>query len=377
MSLRRVVAIARAEGLLLRRDPRSLAVIFLLPVILLILYGYGLNFDLHNLPTGVLDLDRSDLSREIIQRAAASGYFSFVADFHRHADLVRALRKRQVLMVLVIPPGFTARVVARKQAQLELCIDGCDAVTAGTAIAYANRLLARITQEELRHRAARLGLPESLLAGIAVHASVLYNPGLDSAAFIVPGLMGVVMALMAALLTSTCIVREREVGTIEALLATPIQPAELLVGKLLPYAAVAMIDIGLLALAGAVVFDVLPRGSFLQLFLLSAVFIAACLFIGIAISGRAGSQRIAIVGGLLSLMLPTIILSGFVFPLANFPWALKGISYILPATHYLVGVRAIYLRGVSPIVFWPNTMALVGEAVLLFLVALKLFRARL
>lgn len=377
MSLRRIVAVARAEGLLLRRDLRSLAVIFLLPVIMLILYGYGLNFDLRNLPTGVLDLDRSDLSRRVIQRAAASGYFSLVADLRSHAELVHALRQRRVLMVLVIPPGFTARLVARKQGQLQLCIDGSDAITAGTALAYANRLVARIIQEEIRHRASRLGLPESLLAGIAVQTSVLYNPGLSSAAFIVPGLMGVVMALMAALLTSTCIVREREIGTIEALLATPIRPAEVLVGKLFPYALLAMLDVGLLAAAGAVVFGVLPRGSLVQLFVLSAVFIAACLFIGLGISGRAASQRVAIVGGILSLMLPTIVLSGFVFPVANFPWVLKGISYILPATHYLVGVRAIYLRGVSPLVFWPNTTALFGEAVLLFFLAIRLFRARL
>ena len=383
MSLRRTLAIARAEWLLNRRDPRSLGVIFVLPVLLLILYGYGLNFDLHHLRVAVQDLDRSELSREIIQRAAASDYFDFVAEVRDNREISSLLRSRRALMVLVIPPGFAADVAALKQGRLQLVVDGSDAVTAGTAIGYAQGLVARLGREMARQRALKSGLGgappagEQLTAGIDVRVEVLFNPGLSSAAFIIPGLIGVVMALMAALLTSTSIVREREVGTIEALLATPVRAAEIILGKLLPYAALGLVDIGLAVGAGALIFGVLPRGNTLELVAVSAVFIIASLSIGLAVSGASSSQRTAIVGGLMSLMLPTILLSGFIFPVANFPAALRVVSYVLPATHYLVLMRAIYLRAVSLFLFWPYLLALAAETVIIFALAVKSFRARL
>ena len=389
MSLRRTLAIARAEWLLNRRDPRSLGVIFVLPVLLLILYGYGLNFDLHHLRVAVQDLDRSGLSREIIQRAAASDYFDFVAEVRDNREISSLLRSRRALMVLVIPPGFAAGApaaadaAALKQARLQLVVDGSDAVTAGTAIGYAQGLVARLGREMARQWALKSGLGgappagEQLTAGIDVRVEVLFNPGLSSAAFIIPGLIGVVMALMAALLTSTSIVREREVGTIEALLATPVRAAEIILGKLLPYAALGLVDIGLAVGAGALIFGVLPRGNALELVAVSAVFIIASLSIGLAVSGASSSQRTAIVGGLMSLMLPTILLSGFIFPVANFPAALRVVSYVLPATHYLVLMRAIYLRAVSLFLFWPYLLALAAETVIIFALAVKSFRARL
>jgi len=401
VSLRRTLAIARAEWLLNRRDPRSLGVIFVLPVLLLILYGYGLNFDLHHLRVAVQDLDRSELSREIIQRAAASDYFDFVAEVRDNREISSLLRSRRALMVLVIPPGFAAGApaaadaAALKQARLQLVVDGSDAVTAGTAIGYAQGLVARLGREMARQRALKSGLGgappagEQLAAGapataaagapagIDVRVEVLFNPGLSSAAFIIPGLIGVVMALMAALLTSTSIVREREVGTIEALLATPVRAAEIILGKLLPYAALGLVDIGLAVGAGALIFGVLPRGNALELVAVSAVFIIASLSIGLAVSGASSSQRTAIVGGLMSLMLPTILLSGFIFPVANFPAALRVVSYVLPATHYLVLMRAIYLRAVSLFLFWPYLLALAAETVIIFALAVKSFRARL
>jgi ABC-2 type transport system permease protein len=372
-----MLAIARAEWLLNRRDPRSLGVIFVLPVLLLILYGYGLNFDLRNLPMAVQDLDRSELSRSIIQRAAASGYFEFAAEVRDHAEISRLLRSRRALMVLVIPRGFTAQVARGGQGRLQLVLDGSDSVTAGTALGYAQALTARLGEEVARRRALRSGLGRQVTAGIDVRVQVLFNPGLSSAAFIIPGLIGVVMALMAGLLTSTCIVREREIGTMEALLATPVRPAEIIMGKLLPYAALAMVDIGLCVGAGALIFGVLPRGNPLELAAVSAVFIIASLSIGLTVSGAARSQRTAIIGGLLTLMLPTMMLSGFVFPIINLPAVLRAVSYALPATHYLVAMRAVYLRGVSVMAFWPHVAALAALTALLLTLAVKSFRARL
>ncbi len=372
-----MLAIARAEWLLNRRDPRSLGVIFVLPVLLLILYGYGLNFDLRNLPLAVHDMDRSELSRSIIQRAAESGYFEFAAEIREHAEISRLLRSRRAVMVLVIPRGFAAEVAAGRQGRLQLVVDGSDSVTAGTALGYAQALVARLGEEAGRRWALRSGLGSRWTPGIDVRVQVLFNPGLSSAAFIVPGLIGVVMALMAALLTSTCIVRERETGTIEALLATPVRAAEIIMGKLLPYAGLAMVETGVCVMAGALIFGVLPRGNLAELAAVSAVFIVASLSIGLTVSGAARSQRTAIIGGLLTLMLPTMMLSGFVFPIVNLPAVLRAIAYVLPATHYLVAMRAVYLRGVSVLVFWPNVLALSALTALLLALAVKSFRARL
>ena len=377
MKWQRALAIARSEWLLNRRDPRSLGVIFVLPVLLLILYGYGLNFDLEHLPVAVQDQDRSELSREIIRRAAASRYFDFVAEITQTHQIAELLKKGRVLMVLVIPPRFTEDFLAGRQGKIELVLDGSDAVTANTAFGYVRALVARLATDWSREIAARRGLSPRALRPITVSMQVLYNPNLDSAAFIVPGLIGVVMALMAALLTSTCIVRERETGTFEALLATPVRPAEVIIGKLIPYAAFSMIDIGLCVVAGILIFGVTPAGSMFQFTVASAIFVFACLAIGLMISGRAASQRTAIVGGIMALMLPTIMLSGFVFPIINFPLPLKVVANILPATHYLTAARTVYLRGVSLTACWQHVAVLLVLAGLAFAGAVKSFKAKL
>ncbi len=377
MNWRRVLAIARSEWLLNRRDPRSMVIIFGLPVVLLILYGHGLNFDLENIPVAVQDLDRSEVSRELIRRAAASGHFRLMSEIADDAEIAALLRSREALMVIVIPPRFSEQVASGEKAEVELVTDGSDPTSAGTAIGYMQGLVGRMGEEIARGRALGSGQARALAEGIEVRLQVLYNPGLQSAAYIIPGLIGVVMALMTALLTSTCIVREREVGTIEALLATPVRSAEVIVGKLLPYAVLSLVDVGLCIGTGALMFGVLPRGSMVQLVLFSGVFIFACLSLGLLISGLASSQRIAIVGGLMTLMLPTILLSGFVFPIASMPAALRAVSNILPATHYLVGMRAVYLRGVSVTVFWPNMLALLALTAAIFALAVRSFRGRL
>ena len=377
MNWRRVLAIARSEWLLNRRDPRSMAIIFGLPLVLLILFGYGLNFDLEHIPMAIQDLDRSEVSRELIRRAAGSGHFDLMRDISDDADIAVLLRSRRALMVIVIPPRFSEQVAAGRKAELQLVVDGSDPTTAGTAIGYMQGLVARMGEEIARGRALKSGQASALADGIEVRLQVLYNPGLQSAAYIVPGLIGVVMALMTALLTSTCIVRERELGTMEALLATPTRSTEVIIGKLMPYAVLSLVDVGLCTGTGALMFGVLPRGSMVQLLLLSGVFIFACLSLGLLISAASGSQRIAIVGGLMTLMLPTILLSGFVFPIASMPVALRAVSNILPATHYLVGMRAVYLRGVSVTVFPANMLALLALTAVIFLLAVRLFRVRL
>jgi ABC-2 type transport system permease protein len=234
-----------------------------------------------------------------------------------------------------------------------------------------------LSEEAAQIWARQLGASASTLAGVTVRLDVLYNPGLSSAAFIVPGLIGVVMALMAGLLTSTCVVREREVGTIEALLVTPIRSAELMVGKLLPYAALAMVDVALCVVVGAATFGVYPRGSLIEFVAVSVVFIVACLSIGLAISGRADTQRTAIVGGIMTLMLPTIILSGFIFPIASMPPVLRVIANLLPVTQYLVADRTIYLRGIGLWHVWPSLGALGLQAAVFFTAAVRSFKTRL
>lgn len=376
MNLRRILAIARAEWLLNRRDVRSMAIIFALPVILLILYGYGLNFELQDIRLAVQDLDRTELSRELIRRTHATGHFDIVRDICHEESIQQMLRRRDALVVLVIPPGFSGRISNRQQGIVQLVIDGADPTKADTALGYVRGLIARMNGELSAAAGARSGA-RIATQPISVHLQVLYNPTLSSAAFIIPGLIGVVMALMTALLTSTCIVREREVGTIEALLVTPVRPADVIVGKLLPYGVLSVIDIVLCIVAGELIFDVFPRGSIPELMAYSIIYLLACLNIGLLVSGRAGSQRTAIIIGLMALMLPTILLSGFVFPISSMPAALRAVANAIPATHYIIGARAVYLRGVSTLVFWPNVLALLAMTAVIFFAAVRSFRARL
>lgn len=377
-ALRRMLAVARAEWIHNVRDARSLGIIILLPLLLLLLYGYAINFDLRELRFAVQDWDRSQASADFVESLVRSDYFvldELVADTAR---LERLVERGEVRFALVIPPEFGAGIAAGRTVRVQVLLDGADSTTAGIALGYMQAAVRARSVALVTRWVTRAGLPASIVTpALDVQPRVLYNPELESVNFIVPGLIAVIMTMLAALLTSGCIVREREAGSFEGLAASPIAPAEIVLGKLAPYVFIASFDVVLAIGMGALVFGVAPTGDRAALLGVSAVYLIASLAIGMLVSSIARTQQVATIIAFVATMLPTMLLTGFVFPVRSMPLVLQWIAQVFPATHFLVIIRAIYLKGTGLGLYVPQTLALVLIALALVIAASKAFRKSL
>ncbi|NPV45414.1 MAG: ABC transporter permease [Armatimonadetes bacterium] len=375
MNYRRLLAVARTESIHNLRDVRSLFVIVVLPVVLLLLYGYGINYDLRNVPFAVQDLERTELSRSLIQHLVSSGYFQLRQVIHDQRQIAESLDRAAVVFVLVIPPDMGRRLGAGRPAKVQVLVDGADTTRASVAVGYIEGALLAFSGKLGAEYLARQGL--SAAGGLDVRPVVLYNADLKSVRFIVPGLMAILLTLLSGLLTSTCIVREREWGSFETLVTSPALPPEILIGKILPYVVIAFADTLLSIGAGALIFGVVPVGSRLLLLFTSFLYLLASLAIGIFFSTIMRTQRLAILTTTLVTLVPTIQLSGFAFPIRSQPLVLQVISNFIPATHYLIIIRSLYLKGADLLVLWPRVLALLVFTVVLVTVAARRFRKQL
>lgn len=378
MSKRRLLAVAAKEWIHVRRDPRSLGVALVLPIVLLMLMGEGINFDLTDLPFAVCDYDSSSASRELREALSQIELFHLVASVPNAEQGERLLQRGECLFVLVIPRGMQAGLLRGEAVALQVLLDGSDSNTASIARSYAEGALSAHSGRALREVAERLGLGEQAgLPPVTITRKVLYNPGLESQKFIVPGLIVVILVILGALLTSGTVVRERQTGTFETLAASPLLAAEILLGKLLPYVAIGLADIILAVGTGALVFGVHIAGSALLFFASGVVFLVCALSVGLLFSTVARTQQQAMLGAFLAIFLPTILLSGFIFPIRNMPWVLKALSVVVPPTHFLVIARGIYLKGVGLGVLWVPALALLGLTACIFGLAVARFRKQL
>jgi ABC-2 type transport system permease protein len=360
--VRRLLAVNRTEWTHLFRDSRSLGVIVAQPLVLLILYGYAINFDLKHLAVAVYDRDRSAASRALLRDLDSSTYFEITHSLDGHSQVAPLLDRGAVRLVLVIPTDFGKDLSRGRAADLQLLLDGADSNTATIARAYTEGLLALHAQRLLRSYARRHGARLSLPA-ILPETRFLYNESLESTQFIVPGLIAIVLAMLSALLTAGTVVRERENGTIEQLLASPLRPHELLAGKLAPYVTLSMFNTALVILAGRLLFGIWPAGSLWLLLALVLLVLPTMLGIGLLFSIVVSTQQLALVAAFLATVLPSILLSGFVFPIQNMPRPLQVLSNLVPATHLLKILRGIYLKGVGLSVLWPQALILLLFAV--------------
>lgn len=360
------------------RDPRSLAAAFGLPVALILLYGYAVNLDVEDLPFAVVDHDVTQTSRRMIECTSRIPGFRYLGTIASDSDAERLFEGREASAVLVIPRGFASSLARGEPSTVQVLLDGTNATTAQIALGYTQGALARAGRTLVEEQAARTGLARALHASpIDVRMRVLYNPSLKSQFFLVPGLIAIVLMLLSALLTSGVVVRERERGSFELLASSPVSAPELVMGKLTPYLAIASFDVVLAVGAGWLVFGVEPRGSLPLLFVLSLVFVATTLAIGLLVSCLARTQQVAMLVALVSMAVPTMLLSGFVFPVRNMPVPLRLLSEVLPATHYVTIMRAIVLKGVGlTVVAWPAVKLSLIAAVLV-VAAARSFRKRL
>jgi ABC-2 type transport system permease protein len=375
MNRRRVGAIARKEFLHILRDTRSLILALALPFIMLALFGYALSLDVDRIPTIVYDRDRTPDSRELIQQFNGSRYFEVVEYAGRPADIDRAIDEGKVLLGIDIPVDYAKDLQAGREAQVQLLFDGSDSNTASIAVGYSDAVMSAYSFL-LRSRAQqRLGGGE-LKNVVDPRIRVWYNSDLKSRNYIVPGLIAVILMIIAAMLTSLTIAREWENGTMEQLLSTPVRPTELVLGKLSAYFALGLADLIICLVVGVLGFGVPLRGSVLLLMVSCWIFLFGALCWGILISASTRSQLLAYQLGLLTSFLPAFLLSGFIYAIRNMPLPIQGITYIVPARYFITLLKAIFLKGAGWRVLWTELLFLTVYAAIVFIVATKKARQK-
>ena len=368
LELDRLFAVAAKEWRQLRRDVRSLLLAFGVPLQLLLLFGYAISWDVRDIPTAVFDQDRSEASRALVDAFRSAGYFHIVRQITTHADADRALAGGRVSAVLVIPVRFAAALQSGGSAPLQLLLDGSDANTATVALGYANAIVASWSP------GVRVAVAAS---GVQAETRVWYNEDLESRKVLVPGLVAMIMMMIGSLLTALTIAREWERGSMEQLAATPIRPREIVLGKLLPYLGVGMADVAFTIALGALLFHVPFRGNPLTLVLGSLLFLIGMCGVGIAISTRAKSQRLAVQLSMLLTYLPGMILSGATFDISTMPRVLQLVSWAVPARYYVIMLRGILLKGVGLADLWLPMLAQIVFAGFALSLALTSFHKEL
>ncbi|MFN3395912.1 MAG: ABC transporter permease [Thermodesulfovibrionales bacterium] len=368
MKFLRIKAIAKKEIIQIRRDPLSLAMAFLMPVILLFIFGYAITLDVNNLRTVVYDQDRSSLSRELVAELEESGYFTIVGNADDHRDIDKYLDSGKAQVAVWIPDDFSKKIKTRKDAELQVIVDGSDSNTATIALGYITAISELYSQ---RIKGSRI------IPFIDPRVRVWYNPELKSRNYIIPGLIAVIMAVIAALLTSLTIAREWERGTMEQLISTPVKTPELIMGKLLPYFFIGFIDVALSVIMAVFVFEVPLRGNIFLLAVLSSIFLFGGLSLGILISIAAKSQLVASQISMVVTFLPAFLLSGFMYAIANMPKSLQMITYIIPARYFVSILKGIFLKGNTLRFLILETILLTIFGLIVFALANKKFKKRI
>ena len=341
--MRRILAVALKEIRQASRDPLSLTMFVGLPTALLLLFGYALSFDVRHVDLAVEDRDRTAASRDLVSAFINSTYFDLVADLPQGTDLERLTESRRARAILVIPQEYGRDLAAGRAARVQFLLDGTDATTASTVLAYARAIVAQSNGPLLEAWMARQG--ERPAEPIRYRPRVWYNPELKSTPFLVPGLIGFILMITGVLATALSVVREKERGTLDQLRVTPLHGAQLIVGKTLPYLVISLLATALFLLAARYLFGVPVRGSLAGLFLATLIYLLGALGFGLLVSTIADSQAIAFQVGVVASMLPAIFLSGFVFPIHAAPLPIQWITYLVPARYYLKIIRGIILKG--------------------------------
>jgi ABC-2 type transport system permease protein len=376
MNPRRLWAIARKETLHIWRDPRSLGLAIGIPMMMILLFGYALTLDVDRVPLVVWDQSGTPMSRDYLSQFTGSRYFSFVRPVANYREMERAIDTREALLALTIPPGFARDLSAGRTPQVQAILDGSDSNTAAIVLGYTQAITLAFNQRILVQQVQR-ATGMSITPPLDLRPRVWFNADLESKNFIIPGLIAVIMGLIASLLTSLTIAREWERGTMEQLISTPIRPAELIIGKLMPYFAIGMLDVLIAVVLAVYLFDVPLRGSVPLLFAMAALFIVGTLSQGILLSIISRQQLVASQLAMVSTFLPAFLLSGFMFAIANMPVPVQIITYIVPARYFVALVKGIYLRGVGLETLWRDALFLLAFAVLVLGAAIGRFKKRL
>ncbi len=377
MKIRRIVAIGRKETLQVLRDPRSLTIALLLPLMQMFMLGYGVNLDVKHIPLCVLDQEGNQRSQDLLKRFAASRYFDLYKVAASIAEVRHEIDGGACRIAIVVPAGFSRKLVDQGAATVQLLVDGTDSNTATIAAAYAGSVVAAYSGEVQLQAIQRRGGQIQTLTPVAVQARVWFNEDLESSYFIIPGVVALVMAIVGAQLTSLTIAREWERGTMELMVSTPVTPMELMLGKLSPYFVLGLVDAGICLALAVGWFEVPFHGTLPTLFFTTSLFLSVVLCIGYYVSVSIRSQVGASQVALILTMLPTTLLSGFSFPIDQMPALVQDITYLVSARYYVTILKAIFLKGATVSELAVPIFSLTAYAIVLVVLAARAFRKTL
>ncbi|HOW81871.1 MAG TPA: ABC transporter permease [Spirochaetota bacterium] len=371
--VRRTLTIAGKEWIHIRRDSRSLILSLIAPALLVLLFGYALNMDVKNVKTVVLDHDRTAFTRQFVERFSHTEYIRMMGMVDSYKEIDDLIDSGDAVMAIVIPPRFTADVKSGKRARIQVLVDGSDSMSSTVAVGYVRAITTQFNIETQIGSLGEIGITGARLP-IDVRSRVWYNEEMLSKNFVIPGIIVIILAIIAALITSLTISREWERGTMETLITTPVRPAEIMIGKIIPYLVIGAFDVAMALALGSFIFDIHMRGSFLELLALSMVFLTGMSALGMVISSVTRVQVLSIQAAMIVTYLPSFILSGFVFPVKNMPVVIQAITYLIPAKYMIAIIKGIALKGVPATLLHTQVAFMVAFAVFMLLLCVKKIR---
>jgi ABC-2 type transport system permease protein len=363
-----ILPIIRKEFRQVRRDKRVLGVLLFIPALMLVMFGYAVNFDVKHTRLAVYDQDRTRTSRGFAEQFVNTEYFDFHGFITTAGEADDLLDNGLVRVVVVIPSDFTRNLALGRETDVQILVDGSNASAAATSLGYVRAIVQEYTVGVIKTALLKRGGAEAKMP-VEVQPRIWYNPELRSARFLLPGLIAFIMMVTAVISTALSVVREREHGTMEQIMVSPVKPVELILGKTVPYLVISTIATLVILLVGYLVFGVANQGSYLLLALVALIFLVGGLGFGLLISTIADTQQVAFMMAVVITMLPTFILSGFVFPITNMPWIIQVITYLVPARYFLEALRGIMLKGTGLGAYWEQVVALVLYAGLMIAVS--------
>jgi len=368
-TMKRFSGFVKKEIYHILRDTRTLVILLGIPIVQVLLFGFAITNEINEAKIAILDHSKDEVTRALTQRLLATDYFLLEENLQSQADIARIFQAGQVKEVIVFESGFAGKLQKEQQAHIQLILDATDPNTATTLQNYTAAIVMDFQQE--------LNQQQALPASITTRSRMYYNPELKSVFFFVPGIITIILMLLSAMMTSISITREKELGTMEVLLASPMQPAQIILGKVTPYILLSLLNALIILALSYYVFQVPVKGNLALLIGESVLFIITALSLGILISTVASTQQVALMASLFALMLPTILLSGFIFPIENMPEILQWISHVIPARYFITIVRGMMLKGAGLDILWKESLILVGFTCLFILISVKKFKIRL
>ncbi len=375
--MKTIIYFIKKEFLQFKRDPKMFAMILVAPIIQLIFLGYAANFDVNVVHTAVYDMDKSESSRKYIESFESTGYYSFDYYVDNYDQLSEHIDNGKVIMGLVIPRGFEKKINRRETVQVQAIFDGSDGNTASIAAGYLQGITQKYSKEIVTEIRNKLGIQTIPVGSIHPETRVWYNPELKTRNFMVPGIVALLLMIITLILTSLAIVKEKEIGTLEQLIVTPIKPVQMIIGKLIPFTLLGFVAVILVITAMNIIFGIAVKGSVTLLFISSFVFILSTLGLGLFVSTISKTQQQAMMLAIFLIMMPMVFLSGFAFPIENMPKIIQAITYIIPLRYFMTIIRGIILKGIGFADLWPQLLAMLGLGVLILGLSVQRFQKRI